>query len=144
MITMRPYSPRRFGIIDFMGIVVAAAVAVGLSRYHLEQIPFAKSPGVATVRVTRSVVLSLSWLVVALSSVGPEARSTSAQAGWGCGLHRGPDCDRHRFLLLVPRCHLLPVDERLGEPALGVYPRADRRPDTFSHRRGVSLDRAGT
>jgi hypothetical protein len=79
---MRPYSPRRFGIIDCMGIVAAAAVAVALSRYHLERIPFATTPGVAIVRVTRSVALSLSWMVVALSSVGPRpARRRPRPAG---------------------------------------------------------------
>jgi hypothetical protein len=60
-------SARRFGIIDCMGIVAAAAVAVALARYHLGR---DSTPGVATAHVTRSVALPLSWMVVALSSVG--------------------------------------------------------------------------
>jgi hypothetical protein len=63
-------SARRFGIIDGMGIVAAAAVAVALARYNLGRSPIARSPGAAIVTVTRSVALSLSWMVVALSSVG--------------------------------------------------------------------------
>jgi hypothetical protein len=61
---------RRFGIIDCMGIVAAAAVAVALARYHLGRIPIARRPGVAIAQVTQSVALPLSWMVVALSSVG--------------------------------------------------------------------------
>jgi hypothetical protein len=68
---MRPCSARPFGIIDCMGIVAAAAVAVVLARYHHHRISFAKTPEVAIAHVTRSVALSLSWMVVALSSIGP-------------------------------------------------------------------------
>ena len=53
-----------------MGIVAAAAVAVALARYHLGRISIARTPGVAIAHVTRSVALPLSWMVVALSSVG--------------------------------------------------------------------------
>jgi hypothetical protein len=67
---MGRHSARRFGIIDWMGIVAAAAVAVALTRYHLGEIPIARRPGVAIAHVTRSVALPLSWMVVALSSVG--------------------------------------------------------------------------
>jgi hypothetical protein len=63
-------STRRFGIIDCMGILAAAAVGVALTRHHLGQIPIAERPGMAIVRVARSAALPLSWMVVALGSVG--------------------------------------------------------------------------
>ena len=63
-------SARRFGIIDCMGIVAAAAVAVALTRYHLGRISIARTPGTAIAHMTRSVALPLSWMVVALSAFG--------------------------------------------------------------------------
>ncbi|MGP0070211.1 MAG: hypothetical protein ACLQGP_42255 [Isosphaeraceae bacterium] len=63
-------STRRFGMIDWMGIVAAAAIAIALAQYHLGRIPFERTPGVAIAHVTRSVALPLSWMVVALSAVG--------------------------------------------------------------------------
>jgi hypothetical protein len=67
---MRQHSTRRFGIIDGMGIVAAAAVAFALARYHLGRIPIAERPGMAFVHAARSVALPLSWMVAALSLVG--------------------------------------------------------------------------
>jgi hypothetical protein len=63
-------SARWFGIIDCMGVVAAAAVAVALTRYHLGRISMARTPGVAIAHVTRFVALPLCWMVVAMRSVG--------------------------------------------------------------------------
>jgi hypothetical protein len=67
---MRRPSGRRFGIIDGMGIVAAAAVAIALARFHPARFPIARSPGTAIASVMRSAALPLSWMVVALSLVG--------------------------------------------------------------------------
>lgn len=50
--------------------VAAAAVAVVLAQYHHHRISFATTPGEAIAHVTRSIALPLSWMVVALSSIG--------------------------------------------------------------------------
>ena len=54
-------SARRFGIIDCMGIVAAAAVVAAPARYHFGRIPIAERPGTAIVNLARCVALPLSW-----------------------------------------------------------------------------------
>lgn len=74
---------QRFGMIDWMGIVAAAAVAVALARYRLGRVPIATRPRVAIAHVTRSVALPLSWMVAALSSVGRgPAGDGPCRRGW--------------------------------------------------------------